>query len=153
MSNEQYEPSMDIKLGSFEDMKAAGSGFRLLPAGTYRLRIRSWRLKATKTSGLAMITWIFEVIENADEELNGVLLSNNTMIEGDGYGFFASFILALESESVRVGYEGTLSGPDAKAWLDSLIGLPVTADVTTTIYTAPGASEGREQNQIERFYQ
>jgi len=140
--------TLNLNIGSFDEgMKQTENPS--LPTGRYHLRIKSWKLKDAKSSGAQMIQWTLEVVgphgdqwEEWNEELEGTVSWNNTMIEGEGIGFFWSFIGSLRQPNIEVNFEGETLTTE---WLNSLVGLEMVADVTLSSY------QGRPSNNFERF--
>jgi hypothetical protein len=141
--------SLNIKIGTFDE-GIKNSSNPTLPTGRYHLRIKSWKIKAAQSSGAQMIQWTLEVIgpngdqwgEDWNEELEGAVAWNNTMIEGEGIGFFWGFISALAQPNIDVNFEGETLTTE---WLNSLVGLEMIADITL------GSYMGRPSNSFERF--
>jgi|TARA_R100000306_G_C4378589_1_gene143124 hypothetical protein len=148
------EATLNLQVGSFDEgVKSAGGDRTPLETGRYKLRIKSWKLKETgpaaKVPGQQMIQWTFDVLEGPEgksaeeqESYIGQPCWNNTMVQGEGIGFFWAFIAALEKDGVNVRFEGESI---TTQWLNSLVGLVVQADVTLGTY------QGRPSENFDRF--
>jgi hypothetical protein len=143
--------TMNLRVGSFDDgIKQTENP--TLPTGRYHFRLKSWKLKQA-SSGAQMIQWTLEVMEVVSGEGMGMDLIeavawNNTMIEGDGIGFFWQFIAALAQKNVDVSFEGEEISVE---WLNSLMGLEVLADLTLGSYTNPKTGVTRPSSNFDRF--
>ena len=118
-SEEVDVSELTVSLGSYDSaMKKLER--RVLPEGTYNLRMKSW--KATKGPNGIRVNFVLETFDDDDPDNNGVFVYNNTPISGKGEIFFLETIKAYggvwEGESVNLA-----------ELLNTLVGLSATAQI------------------------
>lgn len=126
------EPNMArIELGvNLDDIE---SGFSIVPAGTYLLRVKSTKGAKSKSTNRPMIKWSYIVVE--PEEFAGKVIPDSTSLSDDALWRLKGLLEALDVTWDESGFDD-----------EEAINREFIAEVIQTEY------EGKDQNKIVAYY-